>query len=834
MPTGSAYDIEDIVDTFLLTVPEKKPGKWEAFKRWLKKFRKLPAVHKLGDEIKQIEARFQEIEKSRVRYGINNLGEVIDGEIGEPVKRIVLPDIDEEGVVGFEADRDKILSLLLDEKNKKRSVISIVGPGGLGKTTLARKVYNSEAVKQQFPIRIWVVISQKFNSIDILGKIAAQLQIESTRNLDNNDWFTKLRRSLTEKKYLIILDDIWKENFWEEIKEVFPDEKNGSRILITSRFENVALASDPMSVPYKLPVLNEESSLKLFFNKALPNSNTNERYSDDLYDIGKIIAKKCGGLPLALRVLGGLLSKKPVVSWRTEMGKMDWGSDGEECTTIIGTSYDDLPFALKSCFLYFAAFPEDYEIDAIKLLRMWVAEGFIPQQEKKTLEDMAEIFLEDLVQRSMIQVSERDYYCGFIKRCRIHDLLHDLAIRKAREENFLVVFPKVDGARRLAIHDTEPSGELMASAVSNMRSLWCRGKSPNVSQFTCLKIFSGGDYHDYEPDKFGRLSLLRYVEVALEVREEDKNSFGKFIGGMRFLQTLDLRGMFVCDLPDFVWNIKTLRHVLLPGRSMGPPPKIDLTNLQTLTGVKDRESWVAQGSPKLPNVKHLFIYVPEAQGGVQWDAIVTLLNTMKYLVVLFLWGPDIPLKIIDMRHFPSSCRLTDLILFDTNRGDEDEEQRAQPDYPQPLNQIVLDVGMLPKYLIKLLLISIEFSEDPFPVVEKLENLRYLSLHGPKTLLRRLCCSARGFGKLEELHLWHLTGLKEWEIEEGAMPMLKILKVVRCRVLRVPLGLQYLTVLQRLTWSRNQTSETEENEIRRICKHVPDLQFEENETFMIYL
>ncbi|KAJ1703907.1 hypothetical protein LUZ63_003686 [Rhynchospora breviuscula] len=212
-----AYWIEDVIDTFLLTVPEKKPGKWEAFKRLLKKIIKIPSVHKLGDEINKIEARFQEIEASRVRLGINNLGEGTDGEIGQPVKRIVLPDIDEEGIVGFEADRDKILSLLLDEKDKRRSVISIIGQGGPGKTTLARKVYNREAVKQQFPIRIWVVISQKFNSIDISGKIAAQLQIELT-NLDDNDWLTKLRQSFTEKKYLIILDDIWNENFWDEIK----------------------------------------------------------------------------------------------------------------------------------------------------------------------------------------------------------------------------------------------------------------------------------------------------------------------------------------------------------------------------------------------------------------------------------------------------------------------------------------------------------------------------------------------------------------------------------------------------------------------------------------
>ncbi|KAJ3708388.1 hypothetical protein LUZ61_012093 [Rhynchospora tenuis] len=811
-----AYDIEDVIDTILSEMTEEKPGIMEAGKRLWTGTKKIPNVHRLANEINKIEERIKEIEASRVRYGINNLGEGIDGEIGQPVKRIVLPDIDEEGIVGFEADRDKVLSLLLDEKTTRRSVISIVGQGGLGKTTLARKVYNSEAVKQQFPIRIWVVVSQNFNSIDILGKIAVKLEIEPPRDLNDYDRLTELRRSLTEKKYLILLDDIWEENFWDKIKEVFPDEKNGSRILITTRKIEVVPKADHRNV-YELPVLNEELSLKLFFKKALPDSDTNETIPDDLYGIGEQLTRKCGGLPLALRVLGGLLSTKPAASWRTEMEKWDWGKDGEECSAIISTSYDDLPFALKSCFMYFAAFPEDDEIEAMPLLWLWVAEGFIPQQENKTLEDTAEMFLEHLVQRSMIQVSVRDYD-GSIIVCRIHDLLHDLAIRKAREENFLVVFPKIDGVRRLVIHDEDPSNELMASPISNLRTLWCHGQPPNVSQFTRLKVLSSSESADYEPDKFGRLSLLRYLEVSLKVREEDKDYFGKFIGGMRFLQTLNLQESDDCDLPDFVWNIKTLRHVLLAGNSFGPPPSIDLPNLQTLSGVKARESWVAQGSPKLPNVKHLWMYVPEAQGGVQWDAIVTLLNTMKYLVILSLEGPNIPLKIINMRHFLFRRCLIDLFLYET-RDDEDEEQRAQPDSPQPLNQIVLDVDMLPKYLIKLLLYNINFLKDLFPVVEKLENLRYLHLIGPKLPLR-LCCSAGGFGKLEELALEKLEGLEEWEIEEGAMPMLKNLRVDCCRKLRVPLGLQYLTVLQKLNWWYNETSETKKNEIRSICKHVP--------------
>ncbi|KAJ1703364.1 hypothetical protein LUZ63_003143 [Rhynchospora breviuscula] len=202
-----AYWIEDVIDTFLSEVPPKEHGKMKAFKRWFTKSKKLPAVHRIGDEINNIEERIQEINESRIRYGISNLGEGTEGEITQPVRRIMLPDVDEADIVGFEADKEKIINLLLDKSTTRRSVISIVGTGGLGKTTLTRKVYNSDTVKTQFPVRMWVTISQKFELIDILRKIADQLDIESPKDLSEHQ-LTKLYRSLAEEKYLLVLDDI--------------------------------------------------------------------------------------------------------------------------------------------------------------------------------------------------------------------------------------------------------------------------------------------------------------------------------------------------------------------------------------------------------------------------------------------------------------------------------------------------------------------------------------------------------------------------------------------------------------------------------------------------
>ncbi|XP_078152646.1 putative disease resistance RPP13-like protein 3 [Carex rostrata] len=188
---------------------------------------------------------------------------------------------------------------------------------------------------------------------------------------------------------------------------VLPDVGIGGRVIVTTSIQNTVDNAEP----YKLSYLSEESSLELLFKKALPNRDLIEGYPDELYEVGKQYVKKCSGLPLALLVLGGLLLNKDAnyAIWSKMLQTMNWGIDGRECTGIIATS---LPFVLKSCFMYFAAFPEDHEIDAKKLFRMWVAERLVSTEESRTLEDTAESFLEDLVKRytSKVQHSFTDLY----------------------------------------------------------------------------------------------------------------------------------------------------------------------------------------------------------------------------------------------------------------------------------------------------------------------------------------------------------------------------------------------------------------------------------------
>ncbi|XP_078170454.1 disease resistance protein RPP13-like [Carex rostrata] len=816
-----AYDIEDVIDNAHFLKAPENPSKElprgcsrivGAAKRMWSKRKRLPALHNLGSEMNEILERIQDIIQSREKYEITFLGEGSGERLKLLVRPLIVPDIDDPSVVGFDPHRDNIVKQLLYTSTKRRAIISIVGPGGLGKTTLARKVYNSNDVKRQFDVHIWVAISQEFNLMDILRKIIEQVKPLLPNDLEGGEQhlLTKLYQKLNGKKYLLVLDDIWTSDLWTQIGGVLPDEI-GSGVIITTRIQNIIGDAEP----YKLPYLTEEASLELLLKKALPNRDG--EYPDDLNKLGKQFVKKCGGLPLALVVLGGLLSKRPdnYAAWSKMLQTMNWGTDGRECTQIIATSYNDLPFVLKSCFMYLAVFPEDYEIDATRLFQLWVAERLIPTEESRTLEDTAEVFLENLVQRSLVQVSERSHV-GSITSCRIHDLLREVAIQKAKEDNFVTIcsnppdnWMSVAKARRVAVHYSG-CDELMKYANPNLRSLLCFEKPlPNCSQQRLLKVL--GDMHGYPYvlqalpinfECFHGLTHLRYCKLA-GTGLINATSFESFISGLKFVETLDFE--FVRDvgeLPEYIWNVKTLRHVALD--TSGPSSSADLRTLQTLSGVKSRESWNAQ-LPNLPNLRSLGI---EVESSFSWDLFAMLLDTLKHLTSLELSGYQVPLEIVNMQRFPFYQHLQSLYLHDMS--------------PSVENKLLLQVGMFPIHITELLLYDLQFNVDPLSVLEKLCNLRRLWLWKQEN--QKMSCSAGGFKQLHELEFMDLGNLEEWEIKLGAMPILKQVTLNSCEKLGVPLGLQYLSNVKELEVIRCTELNEHADEIRDICKHVPSIVF----------
>ncbi|MFS7990174.1 putative P-loop containing nucleoside triphosphate hydrolase, leucine-rich repeat domain superfamily [Helianthus anomalus] len=345
----------------------------------------------------------------------------------------------DEIVIGIDRDAELIRDKLVED-NTKLDVVSIVGMGGIGKTTLATKVFNDSYVKHHFHVRVWVTISQIYDKRDVLIQILASIGVDLDLEKEVKD--SKLRemvhKNLIGKTYLIVIDDIWNIETWDNLKLFFPHDKTRSRILLTSRLNEVAKHANSDGLIHHLGYLNKERSWELLCHKVF-HGNEFPKWS---IEPGMQIVENCQGLPLAVVVIAGVLAKearseKIWVKIAKGIGSYIVG-DMNGCIETLTLSYNHLPLHLRACFLYLGGFPENYNFQVPRLLWLWVAEGFIQQAGNQSLENIAEGYLMDLIDRNLVTVSERKKSNGRIKACKLHDLFRELCQRIAKEEQFIL------------------------------------------------------------------------------------------------------------------------------------------------------------------------------------------------------------------------------------------------------------------------------------------------------------------------------------------------------------------------------------------------------------
>ncbi|CDP22185.1 unnamed protein product [Coffea canephora] len=437
---------------------------------------------------------------------------------------------EDKDIVGFEEITKSLVAELLKE-DRNRRVVSIVSMGGAGKTTLAKKVYNHAHVRERFNCCAWVCVSSSYDHKKMLRAIIKQLNEMSNEQLEKmeeEDLEGRLHQDLQDKCYLVVLDDVWKQEAWDCLARAFPDVGTSSRLLLTSRDRDVAQHADAYSHPYELKTLGLEDSWQLFLRKALGHGD-NAGCPPDLEEVGREITGRCDGLPLAITVIGGLLlaKKKLKSEWEKILNNFSTYLSRSQSgvSAILELSYADLPANLKFCFLYLGLFPEDSVISVRKLIHMWVAEGIMQKRDTENLEETAAYDdVEELASRNMVQVAEMTVD-ERIKSCRVHDLLREVAIRKAKDENFFQIHDTRDDeisakSRYLAVHSLPWDKKYVGSSTPPLRSLlffnvhdYRKNISLNFKSFKKLRILDLENVKmSYNlPEGIGEVRLLRYL-----------------------------------------------------------------------------------------------------------------------------------------------------------------------------------------------------------------------------------------------------------------------------------------------------------------------------------
>ncbi|XP_066377069.1 putative disease resistance protein RGA3 [Miscanthus floridulus] len=490
-------------------------------------------------------------------------------------------------------EKKEIVDALLGQgDNVGLTVLPVVGMGGMGKTTLAQLVYNDSAVQKHFQVQIWVCVSENFD-VDSLFKIIVKEAEKNGCQMTGDSTKEKFKSAVSGKKYLLVLDDVWNReaNKWDKLRSYLHHGAPGSSVLTTTRDKNIARFMGTIEA-HKIKHLEESYIEKIIKKEAF--SVQAQKPDDKLLNMVGDVAKRCSGSPLAATALGSVLrTKNTVQEWEAVLNRSTICDDENGILPVLKLSYNCLPPHMRQCFAFCAMFPKDHEIDVEMLIRLWMANSFIPEQKRVCPEDIGKQIFNELAQRSFFQEVQQDKFYRQIT-CKIHDLMHDVAQDSMRKECAAIDtklsqsedFPY--SARHLFLSVDIEENVLNASIEKGspaIQTLICdRSEIADVQKLSkylrpvrALKTWQG----PFLKPKY--LHHLRYLDLS----RSDIVALPEDITILYHLQTLNLSHCTRLEqLPKAMKYMTALRHLYTHGcpKLTSMPPELGhLTSLQTLT-----------------------------------------------------------------------------------------------------------------------------------------------------------------------------------------------------------------------------------------------------------
>ncbi|XP_024039266.1 disease resistance protein RGA2-like [Citrus clementina] len=866
----ASYDMEDVLeewttarlklqiegvddDNALALAPHKKKVRsfFCAVSNWFGSFKQLSLRHDIAVKIREINGKLDGVASQKDTF---KFVENVSNNVKKPERVRTTSLIDEGEVCGRVDEKNELLNKLCESSEQQQGlhVISLVGLGGIGKTTLAQLAYTNDDVKRNFEKVIWVCVSDTFEEIRVAKAIIEGLGMSASGLSEFESLVKQIQEYITGKKFFLVLDDVWDVDYkkWDPFFSCLKNGHHESKILITTRDRSVALQLGSIDI---IPVkeLAEEECWSLLERLAFFRRSVDDH--EKLEPIGRKIAHKCKGLPLAAKVIGNLLrSKITVKEWQRILDSEMWKVQeiGQDLLAPLLLSYNDLPSnsMVKRCFSYCAVFPKDYEMDKEELIDLWMAQGYLNAEEDEEMEMIGEECFNILAARSFFQEFEKNDDDDDIRSCKMHDIVHDFAQFVSRKEclwvemydnkesvikssgvkvrhlglnfqrgaSFPTSFFEFDRLRSLLIYDRSYSNQVLNSKLACLRTLVIR---QSFQYFYPISLDSNAIREI--PENVGKLIHLKYLnlsKLAIEILPET-------LCELYNLQKLDIRECrYLRELPAGIGKLKNMRSLL---NDKTYSLKYMPIGISRLTSLRTLEKFVVGGGVdggstcRLESLKNLQLLrecrVERLSNVSHVDEAERLqLYNKKNLLRLRLWFGGV----VD------------------GEGEEGRRKNIEKDKQllealrPPLNLEELGIvsyqgNIFPKWLTLLtnlrnLFLSSCVNCEHLPPLGKLplEKLKLWKLKSVKRVGNEFLgieenseddpssssssSSVIAFPKLKSLEIWDMEELEEWNYRItrkeniSIMPRLSFLKVVFCNKLKaLPDYLLQTTALQEL-------------------------------------